>query len=275
MYKMIAIDLDDTLLNDCHEVSKEDKEALFKAQKEGVKLCMMTGRNYLSTKPFLEMAAFEDLTGCLNGAYIVDSVTDNFLYQYSINSNVCSEILKYIEKTGVHVNFYHDHEVVSREKNHITDYYRDLTGIEPEPVGKLSEYVLDTNVSAGKLLLIDENEKLKQIQKVLEEKYHEVVHLTFSKPRHLEINSICASKGNAVKVIAEHYHIAREEIIAIGNDENDITMIRNAGLGIAMGNAKEKIKKEADYVTLSNNESGVAYAINKFILKEQKDREEK
>lgn len=263
MYKMIAIDLDDTLLNDCHQVGLEDREALLRAKKAGIRLCMMTGRNYLSTKPYLEMASFQDMMGCLNGAYIVDPGTDSFLYQYSIDGDICAEILKDIEKTGTHINLYHDHKAVSRERNHMTKYYRDLTGIEPEPVGTLSEYVLAVNV--GKLLLIDENEKLKQIQKELKQKYHQVVQFTFSKPGHLEVNSIHASKGNAVEAIAEHYNIARDEIIAIGNDENDISMLQFAGLGVAMGNSSNQVKSHANVVTRSNNESGVAHVIEEYL----------
>jgi len=263
MFKMIAIDLDDTLLNDNHEIGREDREVLIRAKEAGIRLCMITGRNYLSAKPFLKKASFEDLMGCMNGAYIADPVTDRFLYQYPIDGGVCSEILKDIEKIGTYVNLYHDHEVVCMEKGRFTEYYRELTGVEAKPVGKLSEYAL--GVKAGKLLLIDETETLKQIQKTLEQKYAETVYLTFSKPTHLEVNSVHASKGSAVKIIAEHYNIPREEIIAIGNDENDISMIRFAGLGAAMGNSSDKVKENADFVTKTNNENGVAHVIKEAL----------
>ena len=115
----------------------------------------------------------------------------------------------------------------------------------------------------------DDREKLKQIRDLLQEKYGDQLNIVFSKPFFLEATDKNASKGTALLKVAEMYGIKPQEVIAIGDSENDISMIRNAGLGIAVANAKERIKKEADFVTLSNNESGVAYAINKFIFNEQ------
>jgi HAD superfamily hydrolase (TIGR01484 family) len=112
---------------------------------------------------------------------------------------------------------------------------------------------------------MDEQEKLKEIQTVLRAKYRDIISLTFSKPKHLEVNSVSASKGAAVKTIAEFYGIHREEIISLGNDENDVSMLRYAGLGAAMGNAPESVKREADVVTLTNNENGVAHIINTYL----------
>lgn len=263
MYKMIAIDLDDTLMNDHFEITRENKEALNRAKFAGVRLCMVTGRNYTGAKFFLQEAGFQDLMSCVNGAYIVDPQTDKILNQFTIPGPVCSGILEDIESMGIHVNLYHEHRAVSSEQNRYTDYYRDLTGVALEPVGKLSDYAI--KVSVGKLLLMDEPEKLKEIQKVLRIKYRDIIGLTFSKPNHLEVNSIFASKGAAVKTIAEFYGIAREEIIAIGNDENDVSMLQYAGLGAAMGNSPESVKKEADIVTRTNNENGVAHIINTYL----------
>lgn len=263
MYKMIAIDLDDTLMNDHFVISRENKEALNRAKFAGVKLCMVTGRNYTGAKAFLQEVDFQDLMSCVNGAYIVDPKTDQILNQFTIPGKACSEILEDIESMGIHVNLYHEHRAVSSELNRYTDYYRDLTGVELEAVGKLSDYAL--KVSVGKLLLMDEPEKLKEIQTVLRMKYRDTISLTFSKPNHLEVNSNSASKGAAVKTIAEFYGISREEIISIGNDENDVSMLRYAGLGAAMGNAPESVQKEADLVTLTNNENGVAHIINTYL----------
>ncbi len=263
MYKMIAIDLDDTLINDHFELTRENKEALNRAKFAGVKLCMVTGRNYTGAKAFVQEAGFHDLMSCVNGAYIVDPRTDQIIKQFTIPGKTCSAILKDIESMGIHVNLYHEHSAVSSEHNRYTDYYRDLTGVELKTVGKLSEYAL--NVSVGKLLLMDETEKLKEIQKVLRKRYRNIISLTFSKPNHLEVNSSYASKGVAVETIAEFYGISREEIISIGNDENDVSMLRYAGLGAAMGNATESVKKEADIVTFTNNENGVAHIINTYL----------
>ena len=264
MYKMVAIDLDDTLLTDDHEITIENSRAISKALEMGVAVCLVSGRSYSSIKRYIEYLKLSHLTGSLNGACIIEPFSDKLLHSFSIDKALGCEIIKRIEGHGVHINFYHGYRVVCKEKNQFSELYRSTVGTEAEYVGVLSEYALSTE--AGKLLLLDKTEKLEEIRLELLECYGDQINMTYSKPDFLEIYRKDISKGQALKKIADFYGIGTDEIIAIGDGENDISMIQCAGMGVAMGNAPLKVKESADFVTYSNNESGVAHALNKLLL---------
>lgn len=267
MYKLIAIDVDDTLLNEEGFISEKNKAAIQRAEDAGVKIVIASGRSYASTKQYIKELALPNLTVSLNGAYVQDPADDRLLADFSIEKRITQEIMKDIEPFKVHTNFYCGEKVFCQGPSEQALFYSQMNRIEMDYVESLVE--LSKTEQAGKLLMSDDHEKLKPIKDLLQKKYGDILNIVFSKPFFLEVTDKNASKGAALLKVAEMYGIIPQDVIAIGDSENDISMIRNAGLGIAMGNAKEKIKKQADFVTLSNNESGVAYAINKFIFNDK------
>lgn len=267
MYKLVAIDLDDTLLNNEGIISEKNKEAIQRAENAGVKVVIVSGRSYASTKQLIKELALPNLTVSLNGAYIQDPADDRLVASFPIDQSITQELIEDIEPFDVHINYYHGEKVFCQRQSEQALFYSQMNNIQIDYIDSLAE--LSKTVQAGKLLMSDDREKLKQIRDLLQEKYGDQLNIVFSKPFFLEATDKNASKGTALLKVAEMYGITPQEIIAIGDSENDISMIRNAGLGITVANAKENIKKEADFVTLSNNESGVAYAINKFIFNEK------
>ncbi|HWQ79335.1 MAG TPA: Cof-type HAD-IIB family hydrolase [Anaerovoracaceae bacterium] len=266
MYKLIAIDLDDTLLNDEGYVSEENKAAIRRASKAGVKVVIVSGRTYASTKQYIRELAMPDLTVSLNGAYIQDPADDRLVAGFPVDMGIAGQILKDIEPFQVHVNFYSGERVFCQGVSEEAVWYGRFNRIEIDYVDSLAE--LSKTVPAGKLLMKADREKLEPIKELLEKKYGDRLNIVFSKPYFLEATDKEASKGASLLKVAEMYAINPSEVIAIGDGENDLSMIGNAGLGIAVANAKDNIKEAAGFVTLSNNESGVAYAINKFIFNE-------
>ncbi|MBR0600608.1 Cof-type HAD-IIB family hydrolase [Sinanaerobacter chloroacetimidivorans] len=271
MYKLIAIDLDDTLLNDEGVISEKNKAAIQRAEKAGVKVVIVSGRSYSSTKQYIKELALPNLTVSLNGAYIQDPMDDRLVDGFPIAQSVTLELIKDIEPFEVHINFYNGEKVICQDPSEQALFYSQMNRIEIDYVDSLAE--LSKTTQAGKLLMSDNQEKLKEIKDLLQKKYGDELNIVFSKPIFLEVTDKKASKGAALLKVAEMYGIEAPEVIAIGDSENDISMIRSAGLGIAVANAKEIIKNEADFVTFSNNESGVAYAINKFIFNESQEQE--
>jgi len=266
MYKLIGIDLDDTLLNSNGIISEENKEAVRKAEAAGIKVVIISGRSYASTKQYLRELNLPNLTVSLNGAYVQEPSDDSTVAGFPISQEITEELIKDILPFHVHINFYNGEKVFCQGQSEHADYYSQLNRIEIDYVDSLEE--LSKTVQAGKLLMKDKHEKLKPIRDLLKEKYGDRLNIVFSKPFFLEVTDKKASKGAALMKVAELYGIKPEEVIAIGDSENDLSMIKSAGLGIAMGNSKDKIKKTADFVTLSNEENGVAYAINKFLFEE-------
>jgi len=270
MYKLVAIDLDDTLLNDEGLISEENRAAVRRAEQAGIKVVIESGRSYASTKQYIRDLALPDLTVSLNGAYIQDPADDRLVAGFPVDKGIAQQILKDIEPFRVHLNFYSGEKVYCQGRTEQALMYARMNRIEIDYVDSFEE--LSREKAPGKLLLNDDPEKLKEIKELLEKKYKDQINIVFSKPYFLEITDKAASKGAALLKVAEMYGIDPSEVIAIGDSENDLSMIRNAGLGIAVANAQEDIKRAADYVTLSNNDGGVAYAINKFIFNEVWER---
>jgi len=266
MYQLITIDLDDTLLDDNGMISEENKAAIRKAEEIGLKVVAASGRSYASSKQYIRELGLTDLTASLNGAYIHDPQDDRQVAGFLIEKEILQELIRDIEPFKVHTNFSSGERVYCEGPSEEALLYSQMNRIEMDYVNSLAE--LSKTLQAGKFLMSAEHEKLEPIRDLLQEKYGDRVNIAFSKPFFLEVTDKNASKGAAMLRIAEIYGIRPKEIIAIGDGENDLSMIKSAGLGVAMGNSKDKIKKEADFVTLSNDENGVAYAINKFLFEE-------
>lgn len=264
MYKMVALDLDDTLLAEDNQISRENAGVIFRVLEKGVIVCLISGRSYSSMKKYNDSLKLRHLTGSLNGACIIEACGGRLLYSSCLEKAFGRELVKRLEEYGVHINFYHGHKVICRERNRFSERYEREIGAEIEYVGPLSDY--SASAEAGKLLLMDESEKLEKIRHELLMHYGSRINITYSKPDYLEIYRKDVSKGEAVKKIAGFYGLSSDEIIAIGDGENDISMLRYAGAGVAMGNASAKVKECADFVTYSNNENGVAYALEKLLL---------
>lgn len=261
---MVAIDLDDTLLNDNFQITNENREAIKQVMDLGVFVCIVSGRSYSSIKKYIKNLNIVHLCGSLNGAMVTHPGNEECVFSQTIDQAVSNELVKEIELLGIHVNYYHDQKVVCKEKNEKALAYMEMTNIEIDDVGSLEVY--SQNNLAGKLLLIDKKEKLDPLKIRFSERYKDQLNITYSKPDFLEIYNKKASKGEAVKAICQYYGFKPEETVAIGDGENDISMIEFAGLGVSMGNSSENVKSRADYVTLSNNENGVAHVLKKFIL---------
>lgn len=264
MFKLVTIDMDDTFLNDEMNISEENRAAVKKAEQAGVRVVIASGRSYASSKQYIKELALPNLTISLNGAYIHDPADDRIVDAFPIEKDITQRILKDIEPFHVYTNFSCGEKVFWHGSAEYDRLYSSMNRIKLDYVESLQE--LSESMQAGKLLISDEREKLEMIKELLRKKYGDVLNIAFSKPFFLEATDKKASKGAAMLRVAEIYGIKPKEIIAIGDGENDISMIKNAGLGIAVANAKEQIKKEADFITLSNEENGVAYAINKFIF---------
>ncbi len=270
MYKLVAIDLDDTLLNDEGIIDGRNKAVIRQAAEAGVKIVITSGRSYASTKQYIKELGMSGLTISLNGAYIQDSADDRLIADFSIDKQITQELLKAIEPFYIHVNFYHGEKVYCQGPSEHSLYYSRLNRIEMDYVDSLTE--LSKTKQAGKLLLINNEGKLEPIRDLLSKKFGDKLNLLFSKSTFLEVFDKSTSKGAALLKVAEMYGIEPAEMIAIGDGENDLSMIKNAGLGVAVANARESVKNEANYITLSNNENGVAHVIEKFILSHTEDK---
>ncbi|ASR48543.1 Cof-type HAD-IIB family hydrolase [Paenibacillus peoriae] len=263
MYKLIAIDIDDTLINDQKEVTPATQQALEAAVAKGVVVTLATGRAYASAHKIARQTGLNVPIITYQGALVKNLLDENVLYERYVPLVAARRLYEFCLERNLHLQTYIDDKLYTREDNQKIKDYTALNNTEyfVEPVfSKVIEQ------PAPKLLIIDEPEVLDELIPELRELLGSEVHITKSKPHFLEIMHHEGTKGHALAFLANHFGCDLSETIAIGDSWNDHEMLECAGLGIAMENAIPELKKLADYITTSNNEDGVKHAIDKFVL---------
>lgn len=271
-YKLICLDMDGTLLSDDKEVSDKNKEAIKEAHDRGVKIAICTGRVFASAKYYAHLLGIKAPIIASNGAYIREKDKDEVIYSSTLNAEECKKILDTTKKYDFKV-YFNTFDTIISSKPYPKGYtYLEMNNDVPEDMKirlhvnpNLEEEFIKRNNEILKAICISKDfDSLKRAKDdVMKLNDFEVVS---SLGDNFEIMKKGISKGNAVKVLADFYGISRDEIICMGDGENDLSMIEYAGLGIAMGNAPDYVKEKADYVTDSNDKDGVAKAIEKFVL---------
>lgn len=271
-YKLICLDMDGTLLNNKKEVTDRNKEAIIRAHDKGVKIAISTGRLFASAKYYAELLGIKAPVIAANGAYIREKDKDEVIYKSSISLEDCKEILSIVEKYDF-TFYYNTFNTVISKKPFPKGYtYLQMNEDLPEEMkiqlqvnDNLKEEFKKRDGEILKCICIGDNRE--DLHRAKEEivklgKFEVVSSLSDN----FEVMNAGTSKGRAVEVLANFYGLKREEIICMGDGENDLSMIEYAGLGIAMGNAPQYVKEAADYITDTNENHGVAKAIERFVL---------
>jgi Cof subfamily protein (haloacid dehalogenase superfamily) len=267
-YKMIVLDLDDTLLRDDQTISARTKKALMKAQENGVKVVLASGRPTYGMRRVaeeLKLSEFGSYILSFNGSVIINCSTDDEIYSRSLSAETAHRLYDLSKREGIGILTYSDDAILVEEPNEFADIESRLTGLPVQVVPDFKEAIEGPVVKA---LMLKESERLVEVEKKLQEELDGELCVMRSKPFFLEFTQLGVTKGASLDYLIKPLGINREEVIAIGDSYNDLSMIEFAGLGVAMGNAPEDIKKKADHVTSSNMEDGVAEVVETFILKE-------
>lgn len=274
-YKLVCIDMDGTLLNKKKKVSEFTKETLKKAHGMGVHIVITTGRIYNNAAYFSDVIGVKSPVIAGNGAIIREKDRDEVIFKNTINPEDGRKILEIARKYKITPHFHTHNNIYLGSSLH--RFFVDMFISRPLPeelkVGvhyvnsmALWEKVLEKHKGEFvKCIMVHQSpSRLKKARMELEK--ISGLHVMSSGKYNLEIVNKDVSKGKAVEMLAKYYNISREEVICIGDNENDLSMIEYAGLGIAMGNSIQLLKDKADYITDSNDKDGVAKAIEKFIL---------
>lgn len=263
MYKLIAIDVDDTLINDDKIVTEATQQALEQAIAKGVTVTLATGRMYASAQAIARQIGMNVPLITYQGSLVKNLLDGHVLYERSVPQDAARRIWQYAEEHGLHLQLYIDDQLYVQVDNEKTQSYAGLSKIP---------YIVEPDFSklidqpSTKMLIIDEPDYLDEVAVELRDLLGSGVHITKSKPHFLEIMHSEGTKGHALTYLAEHFGCDLSEVMAIGDAWNDREMLEVAGLGVAMGNAVPSLKEIADEITLSNNDDGVAHVIRKHIL---------
>ncbi|MBP2000538.1 Cof subfamily protein (haloacid dehalogenase superfamily) [Paenibacillus shirakamiensis] len=264
MYKLIAIDIDDTLINDHKEVTPATQQALEDAVKAGVVVTLATGRAYASANKIARQTGLNVPIITYQGALVKNLLDEKVLYERYMPIDAARKLFQYCIEHDLHLQTYIDDKLYAREENQKLKDYAGLNNtqyhIEPDFEKLIAQ-------PTPKMLIIDEPAYLDELIPVFKELLGDGVHITKSKPNFLEFMHKEGTKGAALTFLADHFGCDLSETIAIGDSWNDHEMLEVAGLGVAMGNAIQPLKELADYITASNNEDGVKQVIEEFVLK--------
>ncbi|GIW49282.1 MAG: haloacid dehalogenase [Caloramator sp.] len=275
-YKLIAMDMDGTLLNSQKQVTEYTKKVLKRASEKGIKLVICTGRIFTSAKSYARIIGTKAPIIASNGAYIREKDRNEVIYEKYIKKETLLDIIKVTREWGFYPHIYTTDTIYSEKLIHSSLNYSKWNETVPEDeriniqiVDSLEDIVEKEGENFLKVVVMaleDEVEKLQELKKYIKENMD--VSIFSSYMNNFEIMDKEVSKGNALKRLAEFFDIDREAIVCFGDNENDKTMFEFAGFPIAMGNAEEEIKKIAAYVTDTNDNDGVAKAIEELILRE-------
>lgn len=271
-YRFIAMDMDGTLLNSQKEITPYTKDVLKRAADAGVILAVCTGRLFASANYYADLIGTDVPVIASNGAYIKDRKTDKVIYEKTLGYDNIRGITELIKHYGFSPNYYTTHHVIAESITSSITNYSKWNEFMPEEKRVLVNVVkgIDNILECygDKIIKIfvnaDNLQELEELRNTIKERFD--VTVVSSWDNNIEIMAPGVSKGNSVKILSRSYGIDESQVICFGDNENDISMIEFAKLGIAMGNATDAIKDVADYITDTNDNDGVAKAIEKFVL---------
>ncbi|OOB77362.1 MAG: HAD family hydrolase [Epulopiscium sp. Nuni2H_MBin003] len=267
MIKLVAIDMDGTLLSDEKTISEYTKEVISQANQKGVRIVIATGRplgGIKNTLAQLSLNTNNDYVIGFNGALVQNVITEEIVAREILHGEDLHNLYEVSKQIGVNIHaFAKDGTCITPKLSEYTEYEGKMNDI---PLAEVDFSKIPKDAEISKIMLIDPEPILTPaIQKLSKELYDKYT-VVRSAPFYLEFLNKNANKGVGVEQLAKYLGINQDEVMAIGDAGNDLHMIKYAGIGVAMGNAIDEIKQIAQYITKTNNEDGVAHAIKKFVL---------
>ncbi len=289
MYKLVAIDLDGTMLNQYGIVTEETKKTIEQVQKQNVEVIIASGRPIDSIKTISNEIKSDKYFISGNGAILYDIQKDEIIYENTLKKQKVLDIIKICEENSIYYNIYTEKEIIAKSLDcNVLYYFKENLKKEEENkthiniISDIYEYIKNRDEKIIKITICDKtkiifNSIMRKLKEISEIEVLEVSHMSRKMIRqgteevpieyyYTEISAKNVDKWGAIEMLAEKMQITKDEIITIGDNVNDKKMLENAGMGVAMGNSSPEIQKIAKYVTKSNGEDGVAYALKDLIL---------
>lgn len=269
-YKLLVLDVDGTLLNDEREISKRTLAALLKVQQMGVRIVLASGRPTYGLMPLaktLELGNYGGFVLSYNGCQIIKAQNGEILFERRINPEMLPYLEKKARKNGFAIFTYHDDTLITDSPDN--EYIKNEALLNNLKIIKEDEFSTAIDFAPCKCMLVSDKEKaLIGLEQHWEKRLAGTLDAFRSEPYFLEVVPCGVNKANTLGALLEHLGVTREEVIAVGDGVCDVTMLQLAGMGVAMGHSQDSVKVCADYVTASNEEDGVALAVEKLILAE-------
>ena len=287
MYKLVAIDLDGTMLNQYGIITEKTKKAISKAQEKGVEVMIASGRAITSVKRFSKEINSNKYFISGNGAITYDIKNNKILYENILSKTKALKIIKICEENSIYYNVYTENGIIAKNLSYNTLYYYKDNLTKPDEnrmhiniVENVYDYFEQREEKILKIMICDEhktvfNSIVRKLKELSEIEVLEVSHMSRKIIKqgtdeialeyfYTEVSAKDVDKWNALEEIIGLMNISKEEVVTIGDNANDLKMITNAGLGVAMGESAPYVKQSADIIAPTNDEDGVAIILNKI-----------
>jgi Cof subfamily protein (haloacid dehalogenase superfamily) len=269
--QLIALDLDGTLLDDSKRVPPANREALQEAAARGITIAIASGRMTPRIQPIEDILGIDCVLVAYNGAKVATRRSDGrrLIVHRPLPADVAELFIEFSRETGLLLNFYHEDRLYAEDgpgRRPFMDLYARRTGSEYHVEKDLRTFL---GVEPTKLILLATPPERDRLHDDFRSRLGSRAHITKSDPEYLEVMAPGVDKGSALELIADHYRIPPEAVLAVGDAENDLGMLGAAGWGVALANASPIVKGAARAVTeRTNNEGGVAEAVRRWALEE-------
>jgi len=287
MYKLVAIDLDGTMLNQYGIITEKTRKAISKAQEKGVEVMIASGRAITSVKRFSKEINSNKYFISGNGAITYDIKNNKILYENILSKTKALKIIKICEENSIYYNVYTENGIIAKNLSYNTLYYYKDNLTKPDEnrthiniVENVYDYFEQREEKILKIMICDEhktvfNSIVRKLKELSEIEVLEVSHMSRKIIKqgtdeialeyfYTEVSAKDVDKWNALEEIIGLMNISKEEVVTIGDNANDLKMITNAGLGVAMGESAPYVKQSADIIAPTNDEDGVAIILNKI-----------
>lgn len=266
-YKLLVLDLDGTLTNNKKEITEHTRQTLMEAQEKGVKIVLASGRPTYGIAPIAEKLELKKYGGYIlsyNGGEIINWQTGEMMYENVLEDEVLPYLYECSKKYQFAIVTYKDKYVLTEHPD--DEYVLKEAILNVMETKKVDNFLEAIDFPVPKCLIVGEATRLAELEKEMHDALKEKMGVYRSEPYFLELVPKGIDKAQSLAVLLEKAGYNREEMIAIGDGFNDKSMIEFAGLGVAMANAQDVVKQAADYITLSNEEDGVAAVVKKFMF---------
>lgn len=251
-YRLVALDLDGTLLNNAGTISAYNQDILSRCRREGLLITLATGRIYASALPFARQLALNDVPLITSHGALVRYTDGPVVAYYPLRENLAAEIFAYLSPHYPDIRFYTEDSLYLSQFSPQALAYAHHIGITPKP--------LPTHITAlhpTKMAIVDTADRIADCETTLKNLYGTQTYITKVSDNFLEVSHPQSTKGLALAALADSLHITAEQVIAIGDSYNDLPMLQYAGCPVAMGNANATIQDVCPYHTATNEQDGV------------------
>ncbi|MCL1989843.1 MAG: Cof-type HAD-IIB family hydrolase [Defluviitaleaceae bacterium] len=266
-YKLMALDIDGTLVSSNHQLLPETQHALIEAQTQGLKLVLASGRptpGMMKLAEALELEKFGGFVLSYNGGRITNMQTKEVIHEVFLTPEEAHEIYDFAKENNVNMMAYDEADIITEDDD---DYIQIESTINAMPLKRTDDFKKAVVNKTIKVLTTGSPEIIVEVEKAYIEKFEDRFSICRSMPFFLEVMPQGINKAASLGKLLATLDLTPDEMIACGDGFNDIEMVKYAGLGVAMENAVDEVKAVANYVTKSNDDDGIAHVIKKFVLK--------